>query len=151
MAGEAQASPRPLEQLRCRLRSAGERDGRRDRSPSRTRYRVEGTGRVRRTEAERRSRSELVRHAAETPVIAASSTGPTSSIMRPLHVLLFSLAASATPAATFNITYNGLPTNGQVAFQYAADIWGAILESDVPIKVMVTYFPLGGTTLGITF
>ena len=38
-----------------------------------------------------------------------------------------------------------------MAIQHAADIWGGILVSDVPIKVSVSWTPLGGAALGVTF
>lgn len=55
------------------------------------------------------------------------------------------------PAATFTITHFGTPTEAQPAIQRAADIWGGILHSDVPIKVAVSWFPLGASALGVTF
>ncbi len=64
--------------------------------------------------------------------------------------LLFALSASS-PAATFTITHFGTPAEAQPAIQQAADIWGGILHSDVPIKVAVSWFPLGGAALGVTF
>jgi hypothetical protein len=53
--------------------------------------------------------------------------------------------------ASFTIVHQGTPTEAQPAIQYAADIWGGILVSDVAIKVNVRWFPLGSFALGITF
>jgi hypothetical protein len=64
--------------------------------------------------------------------------------------LAFSLAA-CSPAATFTITHFGTPANAQPAIERAAEIWGSILVSDVPIKVAVSWFPLGSSALGVTF
>ncbi len=66
---------------------------------------------------------------------------------------LFLLAATVAwcRAATFSIQHFGTPANAQAAIQQAADIWGAILVSDVPIKVSVSWTPLGSAALGITF
>ncbi len=58
---------------------------------------------------------------------------------------------SIADAATFTITYNGAPPEAQTAVQHAADIWADILVSPVPIKMLVNWFPLGTSTLGITF
>lgn len=61
----------------------------------------------------------------------------------------------ATPwcirAANLVVTHIGTPPAAQAAIDHAAGIWGGILESAVDIKVRVLWFPLGGTTLGITF
>ncbi|MBK7384772.1 MAG: hypothetical protein IPP83_03480 [Flavobacteriales bacterium] len=72
--------------------------------------------------------------------------------MRKLFSLLF-VACMAAPssAATFSITHFGTPPDAQAAIQYAADIWGGILISDVPIKVSVSWSALGGAALGVTF
>lgn len=69
---------------------------------------------------------------------------------RSLLPLLAALSLNAQ-AATFSITHFGTPANAQLAIQQAADIWGGILVSDVPIKVSVQWMPLGGSTLGVTF
>lgn len=58
---------------------------------------------------------------------------------------------TSSPAATFTITHFGTPAEAQPAIQRAADIWGSILVSDVPIKVSVSWFPLGASALGVTF
>jgi hypothetical protein len=50
--------------------------------------------------------------------------------------------------ATFNITYVGVPAAAQTAFQYAADIWAALLTSSETINVTVTWPNLPGSTLG---
>lgn len=62
---------------------------------------------------------------------------------------LVSLCPSA--AATFTITHFGTPPAAQLSIQHAADIWGDILVSEVPIKVAVSWTPMGGSSLGITF
>lgn len=69
---------------------------------------------------------------------------------RSLLPFLAALSLNAQ-AATFSITHFGTPANAQLAIQQAADIWGGILVSDVPIKVSVQWMPLGGSTLGVTF
>lgn len=69
---------------------------------------------------------------------------------RSLLPLLAALSLNAQ-AATFSIAHFGTPANAQLAIQQAADIWGGILVSDVPIKVSVQWMPLGGSTLGVTF
>lgn len=65
------------------------------------------------------------------------------------------LLAIAVPrqahAATFTITHFDTPPDAQVAIDYAANIWGSILESEVPIKVSVAWVNMGTATLGITF
>lgn len=70
-----------------------------------------------------------------------------------MRVPLLPVIALAFPAsaATFSITHFGTPPEAQVAIAHAADIWGGILVSDVPIKVAVSWSPLGGSTLGVTF
>ncbi len=72
-------------------------------------------------------------------------------IVRPLFALLATTGFLAATAATFTITHVNTPTAEAAAIDHAAVIWGGILESPVPIKVRVTFAPLGGTTLGITF
>lgn len=70
------------------------------------------------------------------------------------YLLSFLVAAcigSQASAATFTIAHFGTPTDAQVAIQHAADIWGSILVSDVPIKVSVSWTALGGSSLGVTF
>lgn len=54
-------------------------------------------------------------------------------------------------AATFTIAHFGTPPQAQLAIEHAADIWGSILVSDVPIKVSVSWTPLGAAALGVTF
>jgi hypothetical protein len=44
--------------------------------------------------------------------------------------------------ASFDITFNSYTTDAQTAFQFAADIWGSILVSDVPIKINTYFTPL---------
>ncbi|MFN3876486.1 MAG: hypothetical protein ACK4L7_11310, partial [Flavobacteriales bacterium] len=69
---------------------------------------------------------------------------------KPLLACLLPLAFPA-PAATFVITHYGTPAEAQPAIERAADIWGGILYSEVLIKVAVSWFPLGGSALGVTF
>ena len=72
--------------------------------------------------------------------------------MRTGYALLFIGAIGAqSRAATFTINYNGVPTDAQTCITYAANIWSGILVSDVPIKLLVSWLPLGTSTLGITF
>jgi len=69
-----------------------------------------------------------------------------------LHGLLFTpLFAFSAECAEIDITYNLAPPEAQSAIGHAAAIWEGILVSPVPIKVLVNWFPLGGSTLGITF
>lgn len=68
-----------------------------------------------------------------------------------LPFLFVLISFTSTNAATFNIVHFGTPPDAQVAIQHAADIWGSILVSDVPIKVSVSWTPLGGAALGVTF
>lgn len=71
--------------------------------------------------------------------------------MRTLSATILCAGMLPATAATFAITYNGVPMEAQPAIEHAAAIWSGILESPVPIKVLVNWFPLGSTTLGITF
>lgn len=51
-----------------------------------------------------------------------------------------------TPTATFVINYNpGVPASAQTAFQFAADIWAALISSPIPITVDVEWvnLPIG--------
>ena len=61
------------------------------------------------------------------------------------------LCTASSPAATFTITHFGTPAEAQPVIQRAAEIWGGILHSDVPIKVVVSWFPLGSAALAATF
>ncbi|MBK8228309.1 MAG: hypothetical protein IPK70_14195 [Flavobacteriales bacterium] len=70
---------------------------------------------------------------------------------RLISTLAFSGLAFSAPAATFTIAHFGTPTDAQPAIDRAAQIWGSILVSDVPIKVAVSWFPLGASALGVTF
>ncbi len=76
--------------------------------------------------------------------------------MKHMRTLLCSLLLASTftrtsRGATIDITYNFVPAEAQVAIEHAAGIWEGILISDVPIKALVTWAPLGNSTLGITF
>jgi len=57
------------------------------------------------------------------------------------------------PAPFTSAGGNNATTLGQArlnAFQYAADIWGALLDSSVPVEIYATLDPLGGTTSSAT-
>lgn len=71
--------------------------------------------------------------------------------MRLPTLLLLTVTLGWCRAATFTFQHFGTPANAQAAIQHAADIWGDILVSDVPIKVSVSWTPLGSAALGITF
>lgn len=71
-----------------------------------------------------------------------------------LRALLLSTAAFTQLIATgasFTITHVNSPQPEADAIDHAASIWGGILESPVPVKVRVTFAPLGAAALGITF
>ena len=44
-----------------------------------------------------------------------------------------------TNATTFEVTYQGFPTDAQAAFQKAVDIWSTLIESDVPIRIVASW------------
>ncbi|MEO8067892.1 MAG: T9SS type A sorting domain-containing protein [Flavobacteriales bacterium] len=70
------------------------------------------------------------------------------------HHLLVCAATALTAhsqTAQFSIVYNSVPPPFVTAFDHAADIWAHLLVSPVPIKVNVSFFPLGANALGITF
>lgn len=74
--------------------------------------------------------------------------------MRMIRFPMLCLAASTllpVGATTIDITYNFVPIEAQAAIQRAADIWEGILVSSIPIKATVTWVPMGGSALGITF
>jgi hypothetical protein len=52
------------------------------------------------------------------------------------------------PTATFIVTYSGFTPQAQAAFQYAVNIWSALLVSSVPIRVTATWTPLNPGVLG---
>lgn len=66
-------------------------------------------------------------------------------------LLCATLPAFAADCAQIEITFNSAPPEAQTAIAHAAGIWESILVSDVPIKALVIWAPLGNTTLGITF
>lgn len=72
---------------------------------------------------------------------------------RLLHSLVCAAAVltARSQTAQFSITYNSVPPPFVTAFDHAADIWAHLLVSSVPIKVNVSFFPLGANALGITF
>lgn len=74
-------------------------------------------------------------------------------MLRPTLLLASALAGPCLSAQTaqFDITYGAMPPEYVTAFDHAASIWADILVSPVPIKVNVTFFPLGANALGITF
>ncbi|MFM1912377.1 MAG: hypothetical protein RIR51_215 [Bacteroidota bacterium] len=60
----------------------------------------------------------------------------------------FSTKKSQT-AANFVMTYDaGVPENIKAVFNKAAEIWSAVLQSEVPIRVKVFWKPLGTNILG---
>ena len=71
--------------------------------------------------------------------------------MRSLVAAFVFAASFNATAATFTITHVNSTAAQAIAFDHAAGIWGGILQSAVPIKVRVTFFPLGANALGITF
>ncbi|MCC3607064.1 MAG: hypothetical protein JGK24_28540, partial [Microcoleus sp. PH2017_29_MFU_D_A] len=50
--------------------------------------------------------------------------------------------------ATINVTYNGVPTQAQAAFQYAVDIWKNLIYSPVPINIQVGWAASSSGNLG---
>lgn len=74
-------------------------------------------------------------------------------MLRPTLLLASALAGPCLSAQTaqFDITYGAMPPEFVTAFDHAASIWADILVSPVPIKVNVSFFPLGANALGITF
>ena len=72
------------------------------------------------------------------------------TLILPLLGLSF-LLPSTVSGTSFTITYNGVPAEAQLAIEHAATIWTTILDSEVPIKVRVNWFPMGTLALGITF
>lgn len=74
-------------------------------------------------------------------------------MLRPTLLLASALAGPCLSAQTaqFDITYGAMPPEFVTAYDHAASIWADILVSPVPIKVNVSFFPLGANALGITF
>ncbi len=58
------------------------------------------------------------------------------------------LRKGTSTAANFDVTYNGFSGEAQTAFQYAVDIWAALITSPVNIKVVANWTPLGAGVLG---
>ena len=50
--------------------------------------------------------------------------------------------------AGITVTYNGFTAEAQAAFQFAVDIWAALLDIDIPIVVDATFAALGGGRSG---
>ena len=46
------------------------------------------------------------------------------------------------------VTYNGFTSEAQTAFQFAVDIWAALLEINTEIRVDASFTPLGENVLG---
>lgn len=70
---------------------------------------------------------------------------------RPLLLIGTAISCASADCATISVTYNFAPQEAQVAIDHAASIWEGILVSPVPIKAMVTWIPMNGSVLGITF
>ncbi len=51
-------------------------------------------------------------------------------------------------AVVITVNYNNFPTNAQIAFDYAVDIWASALTSSVPIVIDANWQSLSGGTLG---
>lgn len=58
--------------------------------------------------------------------------------------------SSGLRTTSFSIVFNSYTPDAQAAFQYAADIWGSVLISEVPIKVNTYFTALLPGVLGIT-
>ncbi len=74
--------------------------------------------------------------------------------MKKLYISLFAICFSLlvrAQTASFSITYDGFTPQAQAAFQYSAGVWTNIVESAVPIKVLVHFQMLMPGMLGITF
>lgn len=67
----------------------------------------------------------------------------------PLLTLLF-FSSSVGAQLNFDITTEGTTPEVEAAIEYAADIWGQYLNSDVTVKLQVAWVPLGAGTLGAT-
>ena len=50
--------------------------------------------------------------------------------------------------AGITVTYSGFTAEAQAAFQFAVDIWAALLDIDIPIVVDATFAPLAENVLG---
>lgn len=61
-----------------------------------------------------------------------------------------SIFSEGIRTATFEITYTGFTPEAQSSFQFAADIWSSLLNSEVPVKVNTYFIPLVPGLLGIT-
>ncbi len=55
---------------------------------------------------------------------------------------------SSSPLATFAVTYNGFTPAAQTAFQFAVNIWSALIVSPVTIRVTANWVALGPGILG---
>jgi hypothetical protein len=58
------------------------------------------------------------------------------------------IGRKGTAASRIEVTYSGFTPEAQAAFQYAVNIWQALLNSPVPIRVQATWTTLGTNTLG---
>lgn len=50
--------------------------------------------------------------------------------------------------ANIEVTYDGFSPEAEAAFQYAVEIWESLIVSDVPIRVLARWAPLGTNVLG---
>lgn len=55
---------------------------------------------------------------------------------------------TSTNKAEILVDYRNFPANAQTSFQRAIDTWAAILDSDVPVRVLALYQALGPSVLG---
>lgn len=53
-----------------------------------------------------------------------------------------------TPAATFEVTFDGFPDDARRAFAAAVETWACRIASDVPIRIDARWEPLGAAVLG---
>ncbi len=58
------------------------------------------------------------------------------------------LANGRTKSSQFEVTYVGFTPEAQTAFQAAVDIWSALIESPVPIRIRAQWTQLGSGILG---
>ncbi|MFI5171563.1 MAG: T9SS type A sorting domain-containing protein [Chitinophagales bacterium] len=66
-------------------------------------------------------------------------------------ILFFITTACKSQNATFTNELTGFSLEGETAFNYATDLWGNYLISDVPIKIIAHFTFLLPGQLGITF
>lgn len=68
----------------------------------------------------------------------------------PVYVAPPSEFYSGIRTASFDVNYTGFSPDATTAFEFAAGIWGSLLNSAVPIKVNAFFVPLLPGLLGIT-